>query len=123
MRVFAKYGNFGKKGCLCTYLRVQVFWIMTFINCMATEKEESPLSEKKVNVFDHLLVPKHTLLSQEEVEKVLNKYRIKPYQLPKIKDSDPAAMAIQAQSGDVIKILRKSHTAGEAIAYRYVVEG
>lgn len=90
---------------------------------MATEKEESPLSEKNVSVFDHLLVPKHTLLSQEEVEKVLNKYRIKPYQLPKIKDSDPAAMAIQAQPGDVIKILRKSHTAGEAVAYRYVIEG
>ena len=96
---------------------------MTFRNYVATEREESPLSEKKVNVFDHLLVPKHTLISQEEVEKVLNKYRIKPYQLPKIKASDPAAMAIQAQPGDVIKILRKSHTAGEAIAYRYVVEG
>ena len=96
---------------------------MTFIHYLATEKDESPLSEKKVNVFDHLLVPKHTLLSQEEVEKVLNKYRIKPYQLPKIKASDPAAMAIQAKSGDIIKILRKSHTAGEAIAYRYVVEG
>jgi DNA-directed RNA polymerase subunit H len=90
---------------------------------MATEREESPLSEKKVNVFDHLLVPKHTLLSQEEVERVLNKYRIKPYQLPKIMASDPAALAIQAQPGNVIKILRKSHTAGEAIAYRYVVEG
>ncbi|MHA2428707.1 MAG: DNA-directed RNA polymerase subunit H [Candidatus Hermodarchaeia archaeon] len=81
------------------------------------------MSEKKVNVFDHLLVPKHTLLSQEEVERVLNKYRIKPYQLPKIMASDPAALAIQAQPGNVIKILRKSHTAGEAIAYRYVVEG
>jgi len=96
---------------------------MTFINCIAIEREEPPLSEKKVNVFDHLMVPKHTLLSQEEVEKVLNKYRIKPYQLPKIKDSDPAVMAIQAQPGDIIKILRKSPTAGEAIAYRYVVEG
>ncbi|RLI38698.1 DNA-directed RNA polymerase subunit H [Candidatus Bathyarchaeota archaeon] len=81
------------------------------------------MSEKKVNVFNHMMVPIHTLLKQEEVEKVLNKYRIKPYQLPKIKDSDPAVMAIQAQAGDIIKILRKSPTAGEAIAYRYVVEG
>jgi DNA-directed RNA polymerase subunit H len=89
---------------------------------MATEREESSLSEKKVNVFNHLMVPKHILLSQEEVEKILNKYRIKPYQLPKIKASDPGAMAIQAQPGDVLKILRKSPTAGEAIAYRYVVD-
>jgi DNA-directed RNA polymerase subunit H len=95
---------------------------MTFINYMATEREGTLLSEKKVNVFANLLVPKHTLLSPEEVEKVLNKYRIKRYQLPKIKASDPAALTIQAQPGDVIKILRKSPTAGEAIAYRYVVE-
>lgn len=81
------------------------------------------MSEKKVNVFNHMMVPIHTLLKQEEVEKVLNKYRIKPYQLPKIKDSDPAVIAIQAQPGDIIKILRKSPTAGKAIAYRYVVEG
>lgn len=81
------------------------------------------MSEKKVNVFNHMMVPIHILLKQEEVEKVLNKYRIKPYQLPKIKDSDPAVMAIQAQAGDIIKIIRKSPTAGEAIAYRYVVEG
>ena len=81
------------------------------------------MSEKKVNVFDHLMVPIHILLNQEEVEKLLKKYRIKPYQLPKIKDSDPGVMVIQAQPGDIIKILRKSPTAGEAIAYRYVVEG
>ena len=81
------------------------------------------MSEKKVNVFDHLMVPIHILLNEEEVEKLLNKYRIKPYQLPKIKDSDPAVIVIQAQPGDIIKILRKSPTAGEAIAYRYVVEG
>jgi DNA-directed RNA polymerase subunit H len=95
---------------------------MTFINCMAVEREEPPLSEKKINVFEHLLVPQHILLSREEVEKVLNKYRIQPYQLPRILASDPAARAIQAQPGDVIQILRKSPTAGEAIAYRYVVE-
>ena len=81
------------------------------------------MSEKKVNVFDHLMVPIHILLNEEEVEKLLNKYRIKPYQLPKIKDSDPAVIVIEAQPGDIIKILRKSPTAGEAIAYRYVVEG
>ena len=80
------------------------------------------MSEEKVNVFNHMMVPIHILLKQEEAEKVLNKYRIKPYQLPKIKDSDPAVKAIQAQPGDIIKILRKSPTAGKAIAYRYVIE-
>ena len=89
---------------------------------MAVGKDESPLSEKKINVFDHVLVPRHVLLSREEVEKVLHKYRIQPYQLPRILASDPAVRAIQAQPGDVVQIHRKSPTAGEAIAYRYVVE-
>ncbi|MEM1587971.1 MAG: DNA-directed RNA polymerase subunit H [Candidatus Bathyarchaeia archaeon] len=80
-------------------------------------------NEKKVfSVFDHELVPKHIILSKEEAEEVLKKYHIKPYQLPYIKKSDPAAKEIGAKPGDIIKIIRKSPTAGEAIAYRYVVE-
>lgn len=104
-------------------LRVQNFWIMTFINRRAKRKRKKfHLSKIKFNLFDHLLVPNHVLLSQEEAEMVLKKYRIKPYQLPHIKDSDPAARAIKAKPGDIIKILRKSPTAGEAIAYRYVIK-
>jgi DNA-directed RNA polymerase subunit H len=81
------------------------------------------LSENKINLFDHVLVPKHELLSSEEAERIINKYRIHPYQLPQIVSSDPAARAINAQAGDVIKITRKSRTAGVSTAYRYVVEG
>ncbi|MDH5461481.1 MAG: DNA-directed RNA polymerase subunit H, partial [Candidatus Bathyarchaeota archaeon] len=40
-----------------------------------------------------------------------------------IKASDPAVIAIGAKSGDIVRIVRKSPTAGEYIAYRYVVEG
>jgi DNA-directed RNA polymerase subunit H len=79
--------------------------------------------EKKVfSVFEHKLVPKHIVLSKEEAEEVLKKYHIKPYQLPYIKKSDPAVKEIGAKPGDIIKIIRKSPTAGEAIAYRYVIE-
>jgi len=80
------------------------------------------LSEKKFDLFNHFLVPKHILLNEEEAKEVLKKYRIKPYQLPQIKVSDPAAKAIEAKKGSIIKIIRKSPTAGEAIAYRYVVD-
>ncbi|MEM3722628.1 MAG: DNA-directed RNA polymerase subunit H, partial [Candidatus Bathyarchaeia archaeon] len=55
-------------------------------------------------------------------EKLLAQYRVKPYQLPQIKASDPAAKAIGAKPGDILRIIRKSPTAGEHIAYRYVVE-
>jgi len=74
------------------------------------------------DIFEHVLVPKHEILTPEEREKVLAQYRVKPYQLPQIKASDPAAKAIGAKPGDIIRITRKSPTAGEHIAYRYVVE-
>jgi DNA-directed RNA polymerase subunit H len=80
-------------------------------------------NEKKVfSVFEHELVPKHIVLSKEEAEEVLKKYHVKPYQLPYIKKNDPAIKEIGAKPGDIVKIIRKSPTAGEAVAYRYVVE-
>ncbi|MEM3566267.1 MAG: DNA-directed RNA polymerase subunit H [Candidatus Bathyarchaeia archaeon] len=74
------------------------------------------------DIFEHKLVPKHEILTPEEREKVLAQYRVKPYQLPQIKASDPAAKAIGAKPGDILRIIRKSPTAGEHVAYRYVVE-
>lgn len=79
--------------------------------------------EKQVNIFEHELVPKHILLSEEEVKAICETYRIKPWQLPKIRSSDPAVKLLGAKPGDVIKIVRKSPVAGEAISYRYVTEG
>lgn len=73
------------------------------------------------NIFKHKLVPKHEILSKEEAEKLLKKYRIKPYRLPQIKASDPAARMIGAKQGDVLKITRKSPTAGRVVVYRYVI--
>jgi DNA-directed RNA polymerase subunit H len=42
--------------------------------------------------------------------------------MPQVKANDPAVKAIGAKPGDVLKIIRKSQTAGEHIAYRYVVD-
>lgn len=75
------------------------------------------------NLFTHELVPKHEILPPEERGKLLAKYRVQPYQLPKIRTSDPAVKAIGAKAGDIVKIIRNSETAGEYIAYRYVVTG
>lgn len=71
----------------------------------------------------HVLVPKHEILPKDEVEELLNRYKITLNQLPLIKSSDPAVKEIGAKPGDVVKITRNSPTAGKAIAYRYVVEG
>lgn len=73
------------------------------------------------NIFDHEFVPKHEILTAEEKKKLLAEYKVHPYQLPKIKASDPALTAIGAMPGDVVRIIRQSPTAGKYDAYRYVV--
>ncbi|KYH41618.1 MAG: DNA-directed RNA polymerase subunit H [Candidatus Bathyarchaeota archaeon B26-2] len=73
------------------------------------------------NIFDHDLVPKHEIIPREEAEKLLKKYRINPYNLPHIKASDPIAILIGAKPGDIVKITRRSPTAGFFVSYRYVV--
>jgi DNA-directed RNA polymerase subunit H len=52
----------------------------------------------------------------------LTKYRVQPYQLPQISSLDPTVKAIGAKPGDILRVIRKSPTAGEHLAFRYVVE-
>lgn len=76
---------------------------------------------KKEIVLEHMLVPKHEILSEEETAQVLEKYGIELEQLPKILEKDPVVEAIGAKKGDVLKITRQSPTAGESIYYRVVI--
>jgi DNA-directed RNA polymerase subunit H len=78
----------------------------------------------KVNILEHELVPKHIVLSEKEKENVMRMYGIKKLsQFPKILRSDPVIKTLKAKPGDLIKIIRKSDTAGESIYYRVVIEG
>ena len=72
-------------------------------------------------IFDHEFVSKHEILTPEEKAKFLVDYKVQPYQLPRIKASDPAIIAVGAIPGDIVRVIRKSPTAGKYIAYRYVV--
>jgi DNA-directed RNA polymerase subunit H len=78
--------------------------------------------KKEFLVSDHILVPKHEILSPEEVQKVLETYHVKPHQLPYILSTDPAIKELGAKPGDIIKITRTSEASGVAYYYRYVIE-
>ncbi|MFQ5921158.1 MAG: DNA-directed RNA polymerase subunit H [Nitrososphaerales archaeon] len=71
----------------------------------------------------HVYVPQHEIVSKKEAEEVLVKYNAKHSNLPFIFSTDPAIRELGANPGDIIKITRKSPTAGKSIYYRYVVEG
>ncbi len=81
-----------------------------------------PKSFPVFDIFEHALVPFHEILSEKEKNALLVQFKVKPYQMPQIKSGDPAVKAIGAKPGDILKITRKSTTAGEHITYRYVVE-
>ena len=72
--------------------------------------------------MNHDLVPLHEIITEKEKKDLLAKYKIEPNQLPKILDSDPVCKSIEAKPGQILKIIRKSHTAGESFSYRFVVE-
>ncbi|MCK4732671.1 MAG: DNA-directed RNA polymerase subunit H, partial [Methanophagales archaeon] len=74
------------------------------------------------SILEHELVPKHKIMGAEEIKELLDKYKIKRVQLPKIKLSDPVIKEIKADAGDVVKIKRQSRTAGTALFYRLVIE-
>ena len=81
-----------------------------------------PKSFPVFDIFEHALVPFHEILTEKEKNALLAQFKVKPYQMPQIKSGDPAVKAIGAKPGDVLKITRKSTTAGEHVTYRYVVE-
>jgi DNA-directed RNA polymerase subunit H len=80
----------------------------------------------------HLLVPPHELLSDEESRSVLQKIGVPAERIPKILVADPglktdphfraAREAREMLAGRLVRIRRPSPTAGEAIAYRMIVQ-
>jgi DNA-directed RNA polymerase subunit H len=78
---------------------------------------------KELDVTKHILVPKHEIISESEKEELLKKYGITLRQLPRILLNDPAIKHLNPKVGDVVRIIRKSPTAGEVEYYRVVVKG
>lgn len=90
---------------------------------MANFRYQTNKMGKTFKASSHNLVPKHVKLSDNEVKKLLEKYNITVKELPKILKEDPAIGELNTKPGEVIKIIRKSRTAGEATYYRVVVNG
>lgn len=70
--------------------------------------------------MEHVLVPEHEILNEEESKKVMAKYSITKENMPKILITDPIIKILKANPGDLIRITRKSPTAGKYYYYRVV---
>ena len=78
---------------------------------------------KKIDILRHELIPKHVLMSKEEVDELLKNYQIKLVQLPRISVDDPVVNMLGGKLNDVVKIERRSETSVEkSYYYRFVVK-
>ncbi len=93
------------------------------ITKMVKKESKTQADLVEIDVSKHILVPKHSKMSEEEVEALLEKYNISKTQLPRILQSDPAIEPLELEIGDVVSIERKSPTVGKSIYYRVVVHG
>ena len=77
---------------------------------------------KKFQLKQHMLVPKHTKLSDKEKATLLSTYSITFRELPKISKQDAALADLEFKPGDIVKITRPSQTSGESVFYRGVID-
>ena len=124
MRSFAQTciaGNY-HTGILVTHVHITPA-AMKIVPAVASEVRVECFLESDllVNITHHDLVPKHILLSKDEKAKLLQRYRLKDTQLPRIQVGDPVARYLGLRRGQVVKIIRISETAGRYASYRLCV--
>ena len=74
------------------------------------------------NILDHVLVPRMTALTEEQLQTVMDKYNLKDKkQFPEISRFDPQALSIALRPGQVAAIERPSPTALSSMYYRVCV--
>ena len=85
---------------------------------MTNQKMKKP----KFKVDKHILTPKHSKISDKEKAQLLEKYHVTSKEMPKILKTDASLRELEAKPGDIIKITRKSATAGVSLFYRVVID-
>ena len=80
------------------------------------------MKKQKFKVDKHILTPKHVKIDDKEKAQLFEKYHVTSKEMPRMLKTDSAIKELEPKPGDVIKIIRKSATAGESYFYRVVVD-
>lgn len=80
-----------------------------------------PEDDLVVNITKHELVPKHEPLSEAQVAELLKAHSLEKQMLPRMLTTDPVALYFGLEKGRVVRISRKSESAGKYVTYRQVV--
>ena len=78
------------------------------------------VEELQFNITKHCLVPKHRIMTNEELEAFIKEMKCEKSNLPTILTVDPVCRYFGAKTGNVFEITRNSQTTGTAIYYRAV---
>ena len=85
-----------------------------------TKSTSKAKSSSKPIITEHILIPKHSKLSDKDKKRLFEKYNITFNELPLISGKDPAVKQSGLEQGDVVKIVRDSPTSGQTVFYRGV---
>ena len=76
--------------------------------------------KSEFDIQKHMLVPKHEIMTEEEISNEFSDADYDFKDLPKIKVNDPVVKSIGAEPGNILRITRESQTAGVFVTYRIV---
>jgi DNA-directed RNA polymerase I, II, and III subunit RPABC1 len=75
-----------------------------------------------INISKHIFVPKHTIMSDDEIKEICNHYNIQPRNLHKILQQDPMAKFIGLRPGQVVKTFTNNPITGISETYKLCIE-
>ncbi|EDW32311.1 GL10501 [Drosophila persimilis] len=78
-------------------------------------------AELMFNITENENVPEHVVMTPDEKQELLSRYKLRESMLMRIQVNDPVSRYFGLKPGQVVKIIRSSKTAGRYISYRIVV--